>query len=263
MFGRNANGSWTAVVLLAVMILVGGAFVLTSFHSYQTAKKAAILSVSVPIQNPTAGEVNHLDFGILDSGGDANNVVLNLNSPAFGAVNMPSVTILQGQSIDVSSDVSFKDVQNGVYVVSTNINYHDVNGSHSVVGPQFTWYVLPKVQVPGFGWYSDLFHPLGKSSIGRNDSTTIHFEVHSLSSGQNVLYTHLSASVLFTPAVTGMSISPSSQIVSDLAPGGTSGTYTFSIHSSNAAPGHYTFVIYVLADGNVATWYTGALDVTQ
>jgi len=250
-------------VLVIVLLLVAGIYLYSSFHSYQTGKKAAVLSVSVPIQSPTAGKVNLLTFGISNSGGDASNVVLNLNSPVFGAVNMPSVSILQGQTVDVSSDVPFKEVQNGVFTVSTSISYNDANGSHSVAGPQFTWYVLPNVQITGFGWYSDVLHLLGKSTIGRNDSTNIHFNVESLSSGQNILYTHLSAIVQFTPAVAGMSITPSSQIVSDLAPGGTSGSYTFSILSSDAAPGHYVFTILVLADGNTAAQYTAAVDVAQ
>jgi len=262
---RRGNGTTTAALIVVVLLIVVAVFALFSYSNPNqkstTAKETpAALSLGVPTIQAIGGQSALVDFAIANNGGDASNVVLALQSPSFGAMTLPSISVpAHGQAVD-QANIQMKDLANGYYSVSTTLTYDDVNGTHQA-SSSFSFYLLPNLKITGFSWNSDFFHPLGKSSIGPNDNTG--FSVQITSKSGSATYSSLSVSAGFAEVAEGLTITPSNQPAGDIGPQGTSQSYGFTITSVNAVAGSYNITVSILASNFLATQYTFLLKVNS
>jgi hypothetical protein len=257
---RKGNGTTTAALLVVILILGISAFAYVSFNTQQKRQAAANLSLSVPIVQPVGSQQTTFPFALSNTGGDANQVVLTVESTAFGTVTLPPISVTGGSQVTDPITIQMKDLQNGFYTVSTTLSYQDANGTHDIRGG-FSFYLLPNLQVTNFAWSPQGLAIFGKSSIGPNDNTQFSFEVQSEST---TTYIHLSATANVPLTSEGLKITPGSQDIQDIGPQGTSQRYYFSISSSNTPPGKYNVTIFIMADnGNIAAQHTVVLTVTS
>lgn len=267
MTSRRGNGTENAILAIVVILMIGaGVYALLSYsnsnHPQTTTSKetAAALYLTPPTVQAVGGQLTSFGFPISNNGGDASNVVLALQSPSFGTVNLLPISVPgHGQAVDQAS-IQMKDLANGYYLVSATLTYDDVNGSHQSPG-SFSFYLLPNLKITGFAWNNYVTAPLGKSSICRNDNTG--FSVQITSKSGSATYSSLSVSAAFAETAEGLTISPPNQPAMDIGPQGTSQSYGFTITSVNAVQGNYNITVSILASNYLATQFTFLLKVNN
>lgn len=258
---RPGQSSAIAALIVFVLFIAIAAYAYESYNTGQAQQAPANLSLSSgQISNATAMEQYTFSFEVTNTGGNARNVVLTLQSPSFTSVTLSPKNIGQGRYISETATVQLNDVQNGQYQILANISYQDSSGTHTTQAT-FSYYLLPKVQITGFAWQGSSLLGAGKDKIGRNDQTSFTFDVEGNSKVST--YIHLTASVGIGSTVEDLTYSPTLLSVSDIGPNGITHGYSFTISSNGTPVGTYPIHIYVWADGVLAAQHTVQLTVTD
>lgn len=258
---RPANGTTSAALIVLLLIVAIAAFAYVSFSNQQKKQAPAQLTLAIPIVQAAGGRETTFSFGITNAGGDAHQVTLKIQSSSFGEVDLPAADVAAGSQVVDPATIQLRDLVNGQYPVSTVLAYSDVNGTHQMTG-SFSFYLLPNVQVTSFSWQpGGILNLQQKDIIGPNDNTKFSMKVESGSG--SATYVHLSVSASFAEVAEGLTITPSTQTVSDVGPSGTTQAYSFTVTSNNTPSGKYNIIISVLADGIVAAQQTVVLTVTS
>jgi len=135
--------------------------------------------------------------------------------------------------------------------------YYQQNGSSAKLN-------LPDVSLTPAYWQRTGWPITGpKDSIGDSDSTSFTVTVHNDSQNQSSQYANLIVTAIIDPQISGISIAPSSQPVSDLIYHGTSNSMQFNILTAGAAAhGDYTIEIKVSYEGTVVAQENATLTVS-
>jgi hypothetical protein len=177
---------------------------------------------------------------VANNGTDANGVSAFIISDAISSVS-ETANVKHGAQALLKVSISGKDLQDGSYGAKVYLQYSDETGSHTTASKETSIYLVPNAELADVRFQPDLFHPLGKNTIGKKDSTTLLFKVHSKSNG--VVYSATWSKAILSISVPGVSIDPSSLQVEPVGPNGRTGDYSFAITSDNAPPGTYNITI--------------------
>jgi hypothetical protein len=180
-------------------------------------------------------------------GEDAKNVSVNADSAALVITGNP-LDIKSGSSVDFGISVSAKDVQDGLYNTSLWLTYSDSSGLERSKPIEESFYVLPYLELKDLRSAPDFWHPFGKETIAKTDSTNVLFKVSSES--KNVIYQCVYAAASFNVPAPGLALNPSRVPVSALGPQGTSNDYSISVSSDNTPPGQYVILLSLYSKDN-------------
>lgn len=247
--------SSTAVVLVFMLLL--GAVFLYGWLTYQPPpQQPASLSFSYSFPNsiPANSRVA-VNVTVRNNGGGATSIVIQVSSNAFSG-SSSQFDLGGGQSKKISVDVAASNVQSGRYYGTFQAQYTDVSGRQAVQPTQVSTYILQPVKVTSIGWLVDFFHPLGKSTIGTTDSTSLHFQVQSESSFP---FSGLSVFISVNVTAPGMSFSPQLIQVGSLGPQGTSAQLSTTIATNQTPPGVYFIFVTLLSSDNFQLYSIAAV----
>lgn len=247
---------WIGVILVIITVVVVGVLLIANYpapSSIEPQKNLPRLSASLLTLYGKQSTLLTLNVSIDNGGGEATDVSLGLVSDAFEQTSKTSIDVPANQTVVVSLPTHINDVSNGPYTVTITYEYSGTSGENAS-----SFYVVPSVEITGIQWYRQLGYPVipEKSTIGKNDNTTLYFNIKSDAS--KATYTGLS--LIATPPQTsiGLTINPLS--LDAIGPQGTSKQYSLGISSHNTPNGQYTIEIqvmsgqYVAYDTSVVLW---------
>lgn len=228
-----------AAALLVLLLIVVVYFAYTTYSRPPPSPAALSFSLTLPKAIAVGQSVTVL-VSVANNGTDAKDVAAFIISDAMSSVS-ETTSVKHGAQALVKVSVSGKDVQDGSYGVKVYLQYSDETGSHTTASKETSIYLFPNIELTDARFQPDLFHPLGKGTIGKTDSTTLLFKVHSKSNA--VVYSGTLSKAVFSISVPGISIDPSSITVEPIGPNGRTGDYGFNITSDNAPPGTYNIIL--------------------
>jgi len=228
------------VVVVLIFALAIGALLYTSHYGSQTHIPASLVFSPTLPKQIMVGQTLTGAVMITNNGADAHGVVAVAQSDGISGIS-DQYDVKSGSSVSVPMPIVAKDVTDGKYAVGVFIQYSDNLGSHQTSSQDFTILLLPNADFSNVRFIFDIFQPLGKSKIGKTDSTALLFKVQSHSN--KVIYEGMSARINMSISPPGFTISPQTLPIDAIGPRGVSGDYNFTIKSSNSPPGSYDISI--------------------
>jgi hypothetical protein len=244
MKSRKAVSKTVSMLIIVIVVAALG----ISLWEFLPKLEPSDLSFSLDFPNSIVGGQSAVATAMVtNSGGDATGVSAVIVSEAVSG-SSSEVDVKQGSTTGVMITIAGKDVQDGTYTVTVFLQYSDFFGAHKTSSQGASIYLLPNVELSDVRFKPTILHPLGKSGIGTQDTTSVLFKVHSKST--SVLYNGLSAKATLTINVPGISIDPSSVQIGTLGPNGRTTDYSVQISTNNAPPGTYSLQISLYSKDN-------------
>jgi hypothetical protein len=232
------------------LIVLAALFVRQSATTTQQQSPPLSASLSFSIDFPKTlvpTMVTHVTFHVFSPSEEVKSVILKTDSSALIVQTTPS-DIGSGSAVDLDATVQALDVQDGSYEARMWVHYSDTTGIHDSDPIKATFFIVPHARINQPKWSSDLFHPFGKGTIGKTDSTTLLFGITSQS--QSVVYQGMTAKLIFNVSAPGLSAAPNTISLDSIGPQGVSKDYAVTVNSNNTPPGVYTLVVSLYSKDN-------------
>ena len=243
----RASVTLVIIIIMAIAVPVIG---IIPMLQEMSKPEPAQLSFEVSLSNVVALTSSEVMLDVKNQGGDATDVTPILISDALSASPVQPVRVPRGETVRIALKIAGRDVQYGEKTADIRLRYSDATGDHETTSNRISFYLFPSVELFEIKWQTDLLHPLGKNSIGKTDSTTLYFRVHSGS--KSIIYSGLLVKVWPSMQVPGLTLSPDLTLIESIGPDGRTGSYSVSISSNNSPPGKYTIGITLLTSDNKA-----------
>lgn len=236
---------WWVIGAILVLAVIAAAIIFN--FNRGGGQNSPVLTFNLETLSGKVGESPQLSVSIRNDGGEAKGVIVNLVSDAFDKASSNSIDVPANQTKNVQCNVHIKDVANNEYSVTISYQYN--GGVETPSSNTALFQVVPSIEIVGVQWPRPFGYPLvpEKSTIGRNDNTTLFFQIKSHSAVWT--YTHLSATATVQSSTVGLTITPNSINLEDIGPSGTSKQYSFGLFSSNMPPGTYAITIHIFSIG--------------
>jgi len=252
---------------LALIFVLLGAGALVVFLQPQTDKRTpspplcATLSFSLNFPKvlvPTAAADVIVHATAMNN--DARSVIVKTDSAHVVVKNDP-VDVTSGTSADIRVRVEARDARDGAYNAQVWLHFSDSAGAHDTEAKGVSFYIVPYAVLQDVRWAPDFWHPFGKGTIGRSDTTTALFKV--LSKSQSVVYEGMVVRAAFTVSAPGLTVTPTGIPIDPIGPQGKSNDYAFAIRSNNTPPGKYTLLFSLYSrDNQLITQETLEITIT-
>jgi hypothetical protein len=246
LISRKGEGGLLAIIVIVVVVLIVIAIAITM--SKTTPPSPAQLDFSVDFPKAISpGQSVSIYVSVTNNGMDAKDVSVVVVSDAVSAITEQKDV---GKNATVAITVSLlgKDIQDGSYSLRARLKYSDQLGSHETADKEYSIHLLPSAELTDVKFQQELMHPFGKDTIGKTDSTTVLFKIHSKSS--TVIYSGMTAKATLSINVAGVTIDPASILIEPIGPNGKTADYSFKISSNNTPPGTYDLSIYLFSKDN-------------
>jgi len=244
MKSRRAVSRAASVLIIVIVVAAVG----ISLWVFLPKLEPSDLSFSLNLPSSiSGGQPGVATATVTNGGGDATGVSAVIVSDAVSG-SSSEVDVKQGSTTGIMITITGKDVQDGSYAVTVFLQYSDFFGAHKTGSQEASILLVPNVELSDVRFKPTILHPLGKSGIGTQDSTSVLFKVHSKST--SVLYRGLYVKASLSINVPGISIDPSSIQIGALGPNGLTGDYSVQISTNNAPPGTYSLLISLYSKDN-------------
>lgn len=238
--------STVGAVLVLIVLLVIAVYLWSSYPRPQPEPSSLSFSFDFP-KAIVAGHSAVMKVKVANNGSDAKGVEVVIVSDAISAAS-DDADVRRGTTTEIKVSITGKDVQDGPYAVVVFLQYSDELGVHKTDSKGASVYLLPRIELIDVRFQADLFHPFGKNTIGKKDTTSLLFKISSKST--SVIYNGLSGKAAFSVNVPGISIDPLIVSVEPVGPNGKTADYSFKITSDGAPPGTYNVTIFVYSKDN-------------
>jgi len=243
------------------LIVLAALFVRQSATTTQQQSPPLSASLSFSLDFPRTlvpTMVTHVTFHVFSPSEEVKSVILKTDSSALIVRTTPT-DIGLGSAVDLDATVQALDVQDGSYEARMWVHYSDTTAIHDSDPTKVSFFIVPHASINQLRWASDFFHPFGKGTIGKTDSTTLLFRVASQS--QSIVYQGLTAKLIFNVSAPGLSAAPNAISLDTIGPQGVSKDYTVTVNSNNTPPGVYTLLVSLYSKDN-QTVAQGTLELT-
>jgi hypothetical protein len=242
----NSKGFTRIAAVLLVLVLCAAAYFIYIYPRAPPSPAALSFSFSLP-KVISAGQTVDTQVTVVNNGTDANEVAVVVISDAVTCVSESS-KVNKGSQAALKISITGKDIPDGLYPVKVYLQYSDELGTHSTATKETSIRLMPNIELVDVRFQPDLFHPFGKNTMGKKDTTNLLFKVHSRSNA--VVYSGIQSRMVLSISVTGISTSPSTVQVERIGPNGRTGDYGFTITSDDAPPGTYNLTIGLYSKDN-------------
>ena len=231
-----------AVVAVAAFAVLSGVF----------GEKPNLMVTSQTLSGKTAGTAT-LNLEITNLGGDANNIVITVSSPAFQEGTSAKINIPGHQTTQVPCQVVVKDVESKDYPITLTYTEDGIAGSDSGnVAGSAIFHALPSIDIVNLHVENDA------RWIGANDYTYVYFN---LQSNTDFQAENIITYSTFEPSSNLLDARPSELVTSTLAPKASTEQYYVIVESYSPPPGMYTLHLKVTSGDFEITTATTTIEV--